>query len=237
MIWALIRKDARLLRNYLRSAVVVTGCSYLVTAIVIHRESPSDASTPWGIAMTLLVLALGSNLGFLSTAFMAALMAGSVFTLERSDRSAEFLACLPPTRKQNLVSKLSVVLVPIGLMIFVHILTNIAAHQVSTYVPAGSYLRNGLLFATGILTYVSIIIATLGGALAVSALLKSNGVPVLCGLFNPFLVLGVVLILGYVLDIPAEGDAFANRYATSAFVIGGAFAVMGCYWYLTRSST
>jgi ABC-type transport system involved in multi-copper enzyme maturation permease subunit len=126
MIWALIRKDARLLRNYLRSAVVVTGCSYLVTAIVIHRESLPDASTPWGIAMTLLVLALGSNLGFLSTAFMAALMAGSVFTLERSDRSAEFLACLPPTRKQNLVSKLSVVLVPIGLMIFVHILTNIA---------------------------------------------------------------------------------------------------------------
>lgn len=236
MIWALIRKDARLLRNYLRSAVVVTICSYVVTAIVILRETLPDASTPRGTAMTLLVLALGSNLGFIATAFMAALMAGSVFTLERSDRSAEFLACLPPTRQQNLASKLSVILVPIGLMILVHILTNISAHQIAAYVPAGSYLRNRLVFATGILTYVSSIIASLGGALAVSAWLKSNGVPVLCGLFNPFLVLGVVLILGYVLDIPAEGDAFAQRYTTSAFVIGGAFAVMGCYWYLTRSS-
>ena len=236
MIWALIRKDARLLRNYLRSASLVTACAYLVTALAIHRESLPDASTPRATALALLVLAMGSNFGFLSTAFMAALMAGSVFTLERSDRSAEFLACLPPTRKQNLVSKLSVILGAIGIMILVHILANVAAHQIAAYVPADSFLRNRLVFANGIFTYVSIIVATLGGALAVSAFLNSNGVPVLCGLFNPFLVLSVVLILGYVLDIPAEGNAFANRYATSAFVMGGAFAVLGCYWFLTRNS-
>lgn len=237
MIWTLIRKDARLLRYYLRSAVVVTICCYLVPAIALNfLEISPDPDTPRGTAISLLVLVAGRNFGFISTGIFSALMAGSVFTLERSDRSAEFLACLPPTRRQNLVSKLSVILGPIGSMISVHILASIAAIQVAAYAPADSFLQNRLAFATDVFTYVAIIASTFGGALAASALLSSNGVPILCGLFCPFLVLSMVMLFGYVLDIPAEGDAFAMRYGTNSFAMGSALSVIGCYWYLTGNS-
>jgi hypothetical protein len=82
---------------------------------------------------------------------------------------------------------------------------------------------------------VAVIVSMMGGALAVSAWLKSNGVPILCGLLTPVFVMSFVSLIGRVLDVPSEGDAFEIRYATSSLVLGATFGYMGCYWFVTRS--
>ena len=236
MIRALIRKDARLLRFYLRSAITAIIACYLVCAgIVVMTSQYQDAAMQSLTSRTFLTLAAGSIYGIGTTGFFAAILAGSVFTLERSDRSAEFLACLPPTRMQNLVSKMTVVLGATTAMLAVHIIASSVANQIFPYVqvPPG---QGNILFGTlEWLTSVAIIVSIIGGALAVSAWLKSNGVPILAGLLTPLLILSFVSLIGWLLDIPSEGNTFQIRYATSSFVLGVAFVYMGCNWYLTRS--
>jgi ABC-type transport system involved in multi-copper enzyme maturation permease subunit len=238
LIQALIKKDSRLLRVYLRSAAMTSIVCYLFMGVlVVILTTYQDPGMQTIAARTLYILASGSNFGFVATSFFAALLGGSVFTLERSDRSSEFLACLPPTRMQNLISKLTVVLGSIGAMIVVHVLTNIAAHQIVPFVPANvSMIAKDSLSSTLVLvTMIAVTVSMVGGSFAVSASVKSNGVPVLGGLLTPLLVLSLVSLIGWALDIPSEGNAFAIRYATSAFVLGILFAYIGCFWYLTRS--
>jgi ABC-type transport system involved in multi-copper enzyme maturation permease subunit len=233
VIQALIRKDARLLRLYLRSAVVATVASYLSMAILamIYYQDEGIA------ARAFLVMSRGSKCGFPATAVFAALLAGSVFTLERSDRSAEFLACLPPTRMQNLLSKLIVLLGTTAMMVAVHLLFLWASHLLSPFVrdQGGILAERTLPSALSALTFASVIISMVGAALAVSAWLKSNGVPILCGLLAPLFILSFVSLIGWALDIPSEGDAFEIRYATSSLVLGVTFGCLGCLWFVTRS--
>jgi hypothetical protein len=232
LIRALIRKDARLLRFYLRSAFVATVACYLIMAIlaVIYYQ---DEAIP---ARAFRIFSRGSNCGFAATAVFAALLAASVFTLERGDRSAEFLACLPPTRMQNLISKLIVVWGATAMMVAVHLLFLWAAHLLLPFVrdQGGLLTDGGLPSVLSALTSVAVIVSMVGGALAVSAWMKSNGVSILCGLLTPVFVVSFVSLIGRVLDIPSEGNAFAIRYATSAFLLGATFAYMGCHWYVTR---
>jgi len=203
--------------------------------MVVMTSQYQDAAKQSLTSRTFFTLAVGSIYGIGITGFFAALLAGSIFTLERSDRSAEFLACLPPTRMQNLVSKITVVLGATTAMLAVHIIASSVANQIFPYVqvPPG---QGNILFGTlEWLTSVAIIVSIIGGALAVSAWLKSNGVPILAGLLTPLLILSFVSLIGWLLDIPSEGNTFQIRYATSSFVLGVAFVYMGCYWYLTRS--
>ena len=235
LIRALIRKDARLLRFYLRSAIATIIACYLLAGMVVMLSQYQDAAKQSLTSRTFFTLAVGSIYGIGITGFFAALLAGSVFTLERSDRSAEFLACLPPTRLQNLVSKLTVVLGATTAMLALPIISSAVANQMFPYVQVAPGQGNILFGTPEWLTSVAIIVSIIGGAFAVSAWLKSNGVPILAGLLTPLLILSFVSLIGWLLDIPSEGNAFQIRYVTSSFVLGVAFAYMGCYWYLTRS--
>jgi ABC-type transport system involved in multi-copper enzyme maturation permease subunit len=238
LIWALIRKDARLLRLYLRSALVATaGCYVIMAVLTVIFSSYQEESAQSLSNRAFLTCMGGSNGGLGITYFFAALLAGSIFTLERSDRSAEFLACLPPTRMQNLISKLTVVLGVTAMMVTVHLLFALSAKLLLPFVRGQSLIHSEERLNTGLnaLNFVGVIVSVVGGAFAVSPWLKSNGVPILCGLLTPALVASAVSLIGWALDIPSEGDAFLIRYATSSFVLGVAFGVMGCYWYLTGS--
>lgn len=233
MIWALIRKDARLLRLYLRTAFVATVACYLIMAVLAAIYYGDEGIT----ARAFRICSRGSNCGFPATAIFAALLAASVFTLERSDRSAEFLACLPPTRMQNLISKLIVVLGATAMMVAVHLLFLCASHLLLPYVrdQGGIFTESSLPSALSALTFIAVIVSMVGGALAVSAWLKSNGVPILCGLLTPVFVMSFVSLIGWAFDIPSEGDAYEIRYVTSSLFLGVTFGYTGCYWYVTRS--
>ena len=232
MIRALIKKDARLLRLYLRAAFVATVACYLIMAVLAVIYYQDEGIT----ARAFLIFSRGSNCGFPATAVCAALLAGSVLTLERGDRSAEFLACLPPTRMQNLASKLIVVLGAAAMMVTVHLSFVWAAHLLLPFVrdQGGILAERSSPSALSALTFVAVIVSMMGGALAVSAWLKSNGVPILCGLLTPVFVASFVSMIGWTFDIPSEGDAYEIRYATSSLLLGVTFGYIGCYCYVTR---
>jgi ABC-type transport system involved in multi-copper enzyme maturation permease subunit len=238
MIWALIRKDARLLRVYLRFAIAATALCYVVmTLLAVIFTNFQDKQSQSVTHQAMLILIGGSNAGFGITYFFAALISGSVFTLERSDRSAEFLDCLPPTRMQNLTSKLTVVIAATAAMIIVHLSTAWAANLLLPFVrkEGGFFPAERLPSVLNSMSFVGVIVSVVGGAVAVSAWQKSNGVPILCGLLTPALVASIASFIAWALDIPFEPDAFVMRYATSSLVLGFTFGYLGGFWYLKRS--
>jgi hypothetical protein len=240
MIWALISKDARLLRVYLRFAIAATVLCYAamaILAVIFTNFQDKQAQTVTHRAM--LILIGGSNGGFGITYFFAALLSGSVFTLERSDRSAEFLDSLPPTRMQNLTSKLTVVIAATAAMLLVHLSSAWAANLLLPFVrrEGGFFPAERLPSVLNSLNFVAVIVSVVGGALAVSAWQKSNGVPILSGLLTPALVASIASFISWALNIPFEPEAFVMRYATSSLVLGFTFGYLGSYWYLKRSES
>ena len=123
------------------------------------------------------------------------------------------------------------------MMVTVHLLSFWISHLLLPYVREQGVIltQQSLPGMLTVLSFVTVIVSVIGGALAVSAWLNSNGVPILCGLLTPIFVLSFVSLIGWALDIPSEGDAFAVRYAISSLVLGITFGYMGCHWYLTRS--
>lgn len=237
LIWALIRKDARLLRIYLRSAIFTTVACYalfgLFVVIVTNYNDERMQSLTTRVMMT---LKSGSVGGFNAVCFFAALLAGSAFTLERSDRSAEFLACLPPTRLQNLISKMIVVLGVTLATFAVHASCLWVAHLLLPYVRAqGVWTEAQIPSPLIAFTFFSATASIIGGAITVSAWLNSNGVPILCGLLTPLLGLSLALLIGWAFNLESEGDAFQTRYANTLLILGLTLIYIGCYWYLTRS--
>ncbi len=236
MFTALVRKDMRLMKHYLIAAIAVSmGCYVAMAVAVFWFSQYQDASMQTVPVCSFLILRSGHNLGFGATAFCAVLIAGSVFTLERADRSEEFLACLPPSRMQHLMSKLCVLFGATTMMIAVHIAATISSDLLLPYVRQTPYPFTDGTQLSAVLMFVSIILSMIGGALAVSSWQKSNGVPILCGLLTPLGLVALLQLVVYMLDIPmSTREEFSSRFSTTALVVGASLTFCGAYWYVER---
>lgn len=233
MISAILSKDFSLLRHYIRSSIVVTlGCYLLAIALTLWFTSYHEHSMQTPVQRTFLSLSVGSRLGFISTGLLGALLAASALTLERSDRSVEFLACLPPTRWQNLSSKLVVVCSVVLSMVAIHIATITIAYQLIPYVRVDTLIQAP--DANTVATYLCLIVSTVGGAWGFASCMKSNGAPIVMGMGTPFLTLTLVLLIGKLLNVSSEGDSFQLRYNTGSVILGFTLGLIGSYLYLTR---
>jgi hypothetical protein len=235
MINTLIRKDLRLLKQYVVGAIAVTIVCYIATAIgVIWLTDYQDESLQSLPVRIFLILRGGHNLGFGATAFLSVMIAGSIFTLERADRSAEFLACLPPRRYQHLISKFAVLFGTTAFMVIVHVTTTLVSDLLLPYVRATSYpFTEGTQFSS-VLMFIGIAMSMIGGALAVSAWQSSNGFPILCGLLTPLALAALIKVVGYLLDLPMLGDDQGNRFIVTAMLVGIFLTFCGAYWYVER---
>lgn len=232
MFVAVLKKDLSLLRNYWRSAAVATIVCYAIAAVfVVWLTEYQDESMQQIGARSFLVLGVGSRIGMVVTVIFTVALAGSVFTLERSDRSAEFLACLPPTRLMNLSSKMGIVFGAALLMTGVHWLAILMELMLVPYVPATNIF--GTAGESGIRGLVGMLALNLnmtGAALAVSAWMQSNGVPILAGLLAPVMTRSLIQLASYALDIPMDGNAFAIISA----LLGLLLTFCAGIWYTQR---
>lgn len=234
MMKAILRKDLALLKNYIWATVALTlGCYLIATGLAVWATSYDQQAMKTFGNRAFMSLDGGSQLGFIATGLLGALLAGSAISLERSDRSVEFLACLPPTRQQNLISKWMVVGSLLLFMIGIHVGCNFLVHLLIPYVP--SERRPYVPDFTDVLTFVSIITSMAGGAWGFASCMKSNGAPIVLGLGTPFLVLSLVVIVGWSLGIKSEGESFQMRYTAGAFILGLTLGLVGSHLYLTRS--
>ena len=223
MIWTLIRKDLSLLRLYLRSLVGALIACFVAAAILIFWDvrdaGQSFADSRFMIAS---ILAGGSLPGLIVVTIFSALLSGSIITLERSDRSSQFLACLPPTRLQSYLSKLVVVASAVLLSLGICLLAWFIAYQLnhSGEMSLGSselskkfnetnhlpILTAGLLrFANAwsdatlykLFPLFAVLASTTGASLLASWGSRFNAVPAIFGLLTPiFLYVAIVAPVG-----------------------------------------
>lgn len=232
MFWAILYKDYRLLRIYMRISVLTSiliypvffGFIYWFTENYLEEEQKRIA---FQLLSTLLFTSMN---GLVLTSLFASIIAASSIALERSDRSAEFLACLPPTRWQNLMSKLLLVISVVGGMLAIHNGATLGAWIMTAYARTPFKVD---LIANLMVTCV--VVCMTGFSFAGSSLMKSNGGPALLGFFSPLLSMSIVLGIGKLFDIPSEGNAFAIRYSITCVALGITMLLCGSLWYLNRS--
>ena len=230
MLKSLLIKDVRLLSRYLILGGLLTvlgyGMGYLMTSQLPEEQYPSSF-----VARTALALSGGSIVSLWLGMFALALVAGNSFAAERMDRSALFLDYLPPTRNQVLCSKLFVVVGFTVLVFAIAITVNLTAWSLSAYVAIPEYI---MIKSQTIVGICKIMTCVTGTSFAVSAIAKSNGAPILLGLFSPLVVLSLVKCVDYFMDLPVAGDTLFPRLGNACLVLGlGALAV-GCRWFVRQ---
>lgn len=233
MFRALLYKDYRLLQFYIRISILTSIFLYPVCFGLVYwfSETYLEEDRKKLASQVLTTLVASSIHGLILSCLFAAIIAASAIALERSDRSAEFLACLPPTRRQNLLSKLLLILSVVGGMLVLHNAATWGAWQLTAYARVPTLQINFYLN----LVLTCVIVCMTGFSFAGTSVMKSNGGPALLGLLSPLLSLFIVVGIGKLLDIPSEGDMFAIRYAITCATLGVTMLLCGSIWYLNRS--
>ncbi|MFN9433749.1 MAG: hypothetical protein ACK6DC_02270 [Planctomycetota bacterium] len=230
MIGALIRKDLSSLRLYLRSLVVALIACFAGTAIPIYFDArEAGLSFADSRIMIASILAGGSLLGLIVVSIFSALLSGSIITLERSDRSSQFLACLPPTRFQNYLSKLIVVASAVLLSLGICLLAWFVAYQLnhSGETPLGSseltknkplfFVRGFLRFADSwsdatVYTLFALLASIVGGSLLVSLWSRSNAIPTFGGIVTPIVLWFAMISTLRLLNLTLSPEEMFNLF-------------------------
>ena len=260
MMGTLIRKDLSLLRLYLRSLVGVLIACFVAAAILIFwdvREAgQSFADSRFMIAS---ILAGGSLPGLIVVTIFSALLSGSIITLERSDRSSQFLACLPPTRLQSYLSKLVVVASAVLLSLGICLLAWFIAYQLnhSGEMSLGSSElskkfkeTNHLpIFTAGLLRFANawsdatlyklfplfaVLASTTGASLLASWGSRFNAVPAIFGLLTPivlFVAIASTRLLNF--EVSQEQVIFIFSLVATGFGLCSIVA-SGCIYRVQR---
>ena len=260
MIWALIRKDLSLLRLYLRSLVGALIACFVAAAILIFwdiREvGQSFADSRFMIAS---ILAGGSLPGLIIVTIFSALLSGSIITLERSDRSSQFLACLPPTRLQNFLSKLVVVASAVLLSLGICLLAWFIAYQLnhsgemslgssalskkfkeSNHTPifTGGFLRFADAWSDAILYILfplcALTASIVGGSLLASLGSKSNAIPAFAGIATPILLYSAIMAPMGLLKLMSPEEAFKLFFLVATGFGLCCIVASGCIYRVQR---
>jgi ABC-type transport system involved in multi-copper enzyme maturation permease subunit len=155
------------------------------------------------------------------------LLAGHVIACERRDRSAEFLAYLPPTRSAILRSKalLSVAAFVVVWGVFLCV-AGLVVPTLDGDVELASSQAHSVTLALGV--------AMFGMAWFGSSMLESptyaTAIGVVAALVVPILLNCSMFFTGY----PADGPSYLNWLRTSYFAVGVAGFVIGWLSYVRR---
>ena len=218
---ALLWKDYRVNRLVLIVGAVLLFGPYLVATVyaLCSERGPGtwaailSATTDYSLALSLLTIAmLGAN----------------AIACERADRSAEFLAYLPPSRAMIIASKsmlaIGGVLVIWGfnLLIIYGVIPAFKDHaalQVVGHVPLwGLAVTSMVLFGAGWLA---------------SSFLDSPAIGIGVAFAVPVLVAGVYLSSAALLGWPAS-ESTQDWYCASCLTLGPLCFVAGCVYYVRR---
>jgi ABC-type transport system involved in multi-copper enzyme maturation permease subunit len=221
---SLLWKDYRLARPLLVFAVSVLGIIYLLGAAMEIKSSwprlPEAKS--WGG----MLVAYGTVALYLSGC-ITGLLGGHAIACERADRTAHFLAYLPPTKTRILASKLIVAGVAIAIL-WAWLLVSVRV--MAPRLTGESTDFNSTMFsATGGLQMCAL---TFGVGWLASAVCESTLVPIILALSSPVVVGLAVLTVCDLLGIPRfEMGKFSGPLSAC---IGAIAFVLGTWRYYKR---
>jgi len=182
---SLIWKDYRLARPLLLVGAVLIGSAYLLGAIMeIWSSWPAlPTAKAWGG-----MLVSYGTISLYLAACVTGLLGGHAIACERADRTAHFLAYLPPTKTRILASKLAVAAIATA-VVWAWLLLSVMVlaprlngapidYKSALFDAAGGAQLCALTFGTGWLG---------------SAIFESTTIPIIMGLSSP-IALGLVLV-------------------------------------------
>jgi ABC-type transport system involved in multi-copper enzyme maturation permease subunit len=192
MMRQLLWKDYRLNGTVLLIiAIIVFGIYGIGIATQVHSSWPHMPSTvDWGD----MLVSYGTVALYL-TIFFAALLGGNAIAAERADRSAHFLAYLPPTKTQILASKFIVSFCAM-LVVWVLILLSL---RVAGWLSGQPVELSSGVTARGAL---DLCILTFGMGWLASASLQTAIFPIIIAISSPIALSFAIVLVCDLLGIP-----------------------------------
>ena len=223
----LIKKDFGLCRHVLIGGVIALIVPYLT--VIIYTACTSGLSDSESIEFLSLSLLGASSTSLWLSTFSIAFLGGFVIAGERRDRSAEFLAFLPPKRSAILLSKAIVCAVWV---IVVAIAYFLVTDLIVPWISNGEHAYEAT--ARNVFLACSIVFSVFGTSWLASTMLTSPVLAVLAGLVAPY---GIAMIV-YVMQLQlgwefADDRAMTLYYAIVLFAVG-ALTFIGGWWYFCK---
>jgi ABC-type transport system involved in multi-copper enzyme maturation permease subunit len=220
---ALLWKDYRLNRLLLAIGLgLLLGPYAAVVVWQLHSHWPI-----WPQAAAWAQLLVGASTFSLSLSLLTlVLLAGNAFAGERADRSAEFLAYLPPSRARVLISKaLLAFLVATVIWVFNLLVAEGVVPALSAG-PVGELAvgPNSHLATAAVLVF--------GAGWLGSSFLESPTFATTIGIVAPLAVSSLLALSGVFLDWPPREDF--GFWWDVAFVMVGVLSFAGGTWYYLR---
>ena len=229
MLKALLWKDVRVSRLPLLAGFVLLVGPYFLAAATAAGSPPSASTASSTATVWSGALVLGSlySVGF--SQLTLAILAANAIAVERVDRSANFLAYLPASRSQILLSK-SLVLLGAAVVILA---TNCGAWLLGMSLltepaPGTEPMSIGHLFKTSLVG-----LGSAGVGWAVSARAETTGPPLVLAISTPIVIYGLFFGTYLLCDWPISGLS-GNVVLATCGVVGVVFYVIGCLYFLRR---
>ncbi len=225
---ALIRKDLRICRLPIMAGIALLVGPFVVVSMAVVAMPLWDESgrgTAWAV-----LLGTGAYFSIMCSQATLAMLSGNLIAAERADRSAEFLASLPPSRAQILSSKLIVLGGSAAVIWTLNLVLILVAQSISDNREAARLLVDTMA-PIGRLGMLGM--AAVGGGWCASAWFDSTGPSVAVAFFTPLAVFGGVSLLRYLTNWPGAPDVVAI-YFQICTVIGCLLFLAGCVYYLRR---
>lgn len=225
---ALLWKDYRVNRQVLIVGSCVLVAPYLTAVVWIWYDVglANAPATMWGPA-----LSTAAQASLIISQLTILLLAGNIIAGERRDRSAEFLAYLPPPRSTILTSKALLSLVVAVVIWGVYLLmAEVAIPAIQA--EASREHREGFALARGLLLAIGV--AVFGMAWLGSAMLES---PTYSAAIGVFAAISVPIVLNFVsiaTGFPEHGEPYFRWLQTSLFALGVLGFVAGWCYYVRR---
>jgi ABC-type transport system involved in multi-copper enzyme maturation permease subunit len=228
MLTALVWKDLRINRLPLIVGAVLMIAPYvLLTAIVMNLPLWEEATraTAWAV-----LLASACQFSVMCSQASLAMLSGHLIAVERGDRSAEFLAYLPPSRALVLLSKAIVLAAALLVVYGVNLTLLEIASRLSADADATRVLTSNL---TSLPRLAAVGFLAMGAGWCASAMLDGTGTAVALAFVAPMALFGLLQATRAACNWP-DDLSFAAAYFGACRGVGLALAVLGTCSYLRR---
>ena len=222
----LLKKDFGLCRHVLMGGMIALIVPYL--AVIVYMACTSGLSDSESIEFLSLSLLSASNTSVWLSTFSIAFLGGFIIAGERRDRSAEFLAFLPPKRSAILLSK---AIVCLAWVIVVAIAYFLVTDLIVPWISDGEHVYEAS--ARMIFLACSVVAAVFGTSWLASTMLTSPVLAVLTGLVAPYGVVMIVYVLQFQFGWELADDLAITVSGTVLFAVG-AVSFLGGWWYFCK---
>jgi hypothetical protein len=198
----------------------------MVGVAVVHMPlwSEATAASAWAV-----LLATGCHFSVMCSQASLAMLGGHVIAAERGDRSAEFLAYLPPTRAQVLLSKGFVVGASAAVVWGMNLSLRWTSELLAADIKADT-LTAGMASLTEL---AAIGVLATGAGWCASAILENSGPAVGLALVAPIVLFGLLQLTRHLANWPDE-FSFSDVYFAGCWPVGLGLFLAGSAYYLHR---